>query len=407
MKHYWNIIATVALLLTVVALFARMMWRALKRSDDPGRLIWKLGITGFLLVVLIGAIFPVVAKFDYTSAAMIPYVAAIAIIIGLIWAPSWASMLVSPITGAIDGGIADGEVTPQYSIAEAKRVRGQYNEAALECRKQLERFPTDLRLQLLLAEIQAEHLNDLQAAESIVMHISQQKHSAANIFSAFLQLADWHLKMANDPDSARQTLERIISMFPESQFAQTAAQRIAHLGSANRLIEHHDRPTLKLKDYERVLGLKVREDAEAKPAENHRAKDLLEHLRRHPMDNDAREELALIYAEQYQRVDMAVDQLEELINRPNQKTRDLVHWLNLCADLHVKFGNDAASAEAALRRIIDRFPNTAGAEMANRRMATLNGELNRNKKSQAIKLGSYERDLGLKGKRPIGQPRVE
>lgn len=408
MNNFWNIVWTGFAFLIVMGFFGWLIWRALKRSDDPGRLIWKLGITAFLLGVLITVVFPMIGKFNIASAAAVPYLAAIGVILGLMWAPSWASMLFGTLTDAMDGGAADGEKTPQYSVAESKKARGHFGMAVNELRKELEKFPTDLRLQLMLAETYAENLNDLQGAESIILRICQQKHSPANIASALQKLADWHLNLGKDPDSARQVLERIINTFPASQFAQGAAQRIAHLTSVDHLLAKSDLPMLKLKEYEKDIGLKVRgAKQEEGSVDAHRAEELVRHLEQHPLDNNAREELARIYAEYYKRVDMAVDQLEELIARPNQKARDVVHWLELSADLYIKFANDVGSAESALRRIIEMFPNSAGAEMAQRRLATLNQELSINKKSQAIKLGSYEKDIGLKTKKPTGPPRAE
>lgn len=264
MREVFGLLLTGFALLVVISFFAWAIWRALKRIENPGILVCKLVVTCFLLCVVIFVLFPTISKFDMVSAASIPHLAAIAVIIGIIWAPSWASMLVSPLTGMIDGGVADGEVTPQYSIAETRRARGQFREAITVLREELEKFPNDLRLQLMMAEIQAEHLDDLQGAEAVILRICQQKHSPANVSSAFQKLADWHLKIGKDPDSARQTLERIIEAFPDSQFAQGAAQRIAHLSSADQLMEQDDVRPIKLKEYERDLGLKLRDGPQGK-----------------------------------------------------------------------------------------------------------------------------------------------
>jgi predicted component of type VI protein secretion system len=42
----------------------------------------------------------------------------------------------------------------------------------------------------------------------------------------------------------------------------------------------------------------------------------------------------------------------------------VVRWLNLLADLQIHCGRDLAAAQAALRRIIERFPSPALSEPA-------------------------------------------
>ncbi len=410
MSNAWQIFRGLLILVAALGCVLWIIWRSLKKSEDPGGLVSRFIVTGILLGILIFKIAPIVAEGGIAAAFSIPFVAAIGIMLAITWAPSWATMLFKPLFNVFDGGEPDGEMTPQYSLAEAKRVKGRFREAITEIRKQLERFPTDLRLQLMMAEINVTDLNDLQAGEVIILKLAQQKHSPVNIASAFQQLADWHLKYGQDPVSAREALEKIINQFPGTPFAQTAAQRIAHLSSMDRLLEHHELPTLKLKEYERDLGLKKKGQgnvADESLEVEKRAADLVLHLEKHPLDTSAREELAKLYALHYGRLDLAINELECLMASPQQNKKDFVRWLELSADLHIKIGNDLAQAQAALFRIIELFPGTSYAEMANRRLGTLNGELSVHKKSQVIKLGSYEKDIGLKARKPIGPPRVE
>jgi hypothetical protein len=49
-----------------------------------------------------------------------------------------------------------------------------------------------------------------------------------------------------------------------------------------------------------------------------------------------------------------------------------------------------------LQRIVDRAPNLAAAELARHRLALLTLELKAKTTSQAVKLGSYEQNIGLK-----------
>jgi outer membrane protein assembly factor BamD (BamD/ComL family) len=85
-----------------------------------------------------------------------------------------------------------------------------------------------------------------------------------------------------------------------------------------------------------------------------------------------------------------------LIDQPNQPTKQIVHFLNLLADLQIKHANDTVVAAQTLQRIIDRYPGSAPAENARRRIALLKLETKADDKSQPIKLGTYEKNLGLK-----------
>ena len=95
-------------------------------------------------------------------------------------------------------------------------------------------------------------------------------------------------------------------------------------------------------------------------------------------------------------MDLAADQLEQLIAHPHQPARQIIHWLNLLADWQIRFGEDATAARQTLERIVAQFPDHAAAEMARTRMRTLNLELRGKQKSQVVKLGTYEQNLGLR-----------
>ena len=53
-------------------------------------------------------------------------------------------------------------------------------------------------------------------------------------------------------------------------------------------------------------------------------------------------------------------------------------------------------AMATLQRIVDQFPGLAVAQVAQQRIEILRLELKGKEKSQVVKLGSYEKDIGLK-----------
>ena len=77
------------------------------------------------------------------------------------------------------------------------------------------------------------------------------------------------------------------------------------------------------------------------------------------MDSDTREKLALLYAEKFQRLELAVDQLEQLIAHPSESVAHIGRWMNLFATLYIKHGGDIVGAEQVLHRLIERFPKSA------------------------------------------------
>jgi len=54
------------------------------------------------------------------------------------------------------------------------------------------------------------------------------------------------------------------------------------------------------------------------------------------------------------------------------------------------------AARHCLQRIVDLFPDSAQAELAQQRLARLKLELKGQQKSRVLKLGSYEKNIGLK-----------
>ena len=126
------------------------------------------------------------------------------------------------------------------------------------------------------------------------------------------------------------------------------------------------------------------------------AAEYVKHLEQHPMDTEAREKLAAIYADHYARLDLATDQLEQMMQLPNQPARLVVRWLNQLADLQIRSGADYESVKQTLERIVELDPNLAAAETARKRIGLLKLELKAKHANEAVKLGTYEQNIGLK-----------
>jgi hypothetical protein len=200
-------------------------------------------------------------------------------------------------------------------------------------------------------------------------------------------------------DAAKQCLEQIIELLPNSEHALGAAQRIAHLAAPEFELEPRK---FVVKEGPRGVGLAPRSPPSTEEADDgaSHAAELVEHLKQHPFDWEVKERLANIYADHFGRLDLATDQLMQMIEQPNQTARNVARWLNLLADIQVRCGAALETVQETLQRIIDRDPQLAAAELARNRIALLKLELKGKEKSQAVKLGSYEQNIGLKRSSP-------
>jgi len=402
-EFVWTLLG-LAMIAGTLALAGWGLFRALKRSDDPPKLVVKWIVTLLTIGVLV---YMLGFSPSWGSAFVVPIMCVVlGVILSVTWAPSIAALMAKPLTGMYDGGSEELGPKPLYSIAEAHRKKGHYREALWEIQKQLGQFPHDFTGQMMMAEIQAEDLKDLQAAESTLKRLCHQPgHSPAAVADALNRLADWKLKYEQDMDAARQAIEEIVRRFPDTPWSHMASQRLAHLGGTEPLAPHDRRP-VHLPHYE-TSPLPSRGPAalpQKRPEDQ--AKALVDHLTKYPEDNEAREELALIYARDYRRMDLGAAELEQLIAQPSAPPRQVAHWINLLADLQIEVARDEAAARQTLQRIADRFPGHAAATLALQRQEYLQRELKKTEASKVVKMGVYEQDIGTKMKRPprVGPP---
>lgn len=303
-----------------------------------------------------------------------------ALVLVVVWLPSLyvvrehvADAVARFLTSFYDGGGREIEPRPVYSRAKALMFRSQIPEAVAEIRQQLEKFPTDYEGQLFLAELQAGHLNDLPAAQITIQHLIEQPgHAPAQLAAALTALAEWHLKYSQDPVAARAELEKIPARFPGTQVAQIAEQRLASLPSVDHVMEAHDRRKVKVEDRAQPYAMgrpRVKMPVADTPAEAEQK--LLQRLEQYPRDNVTREQLVLLYADQFERLDWATRQLEIMIAAPNQQPREVVGWIERIADLQQRFGGEKRDVRRTLQRIVERFPDSAGAARAQNRIFRL------------------------------------
>ena len=389
-----------------------LFYRTLKRSDEPQKILAK---EIFTVLLVAGEVYLIHRMNGHMSEGGIlgnfapafvisTSVAAVGIILSIVWTPQISAFMVSPLTNLLDGGGEPPEPKPVYSAALAKRKFNRPLEAIVLIREQLAKFPDDFEGILLLANIQAEDMHDLAGAELTLNHFCDKPTAPARqVVAALSQLADWHLKKAADGDAARAALQKILERFPNTPFALGAEQRLAHLGEAEKiLLAQHDRQALPLPEGVDNIGLldstEFLQPQEIEPGRL--AAAYLKQLEAHPHDTEIREKLALIYAKDFRRLDLATMELEQLIREPRHKPKQVAHWLNQLANCQIQLGADVDTVRTTLEQIVERFPNLPVAEVAQRRLARIRCEFKGQEKTAAVKLGTYEQNVGLKYGRP-------
>lgn len=376
-----------AVIVVALGLLGRLLWRWLQRTeDDPVRLVLKLLATLALPVFLIWV------GFAIHPIAAVVLGAFFGVFLGAWWAPNLGGFLGGLLTDELDGGREEVEPRPFYSIAQAHRKAGRIGECLTEIDRQLARFPGDVEGLLLRAEVLAAQERDLAAAAASIEQIMVQAALPDGPRArALLALADWQLA-AQARDDARETLARVRELFPDSEPAREAAQRLAHVqGEAWRVPEATPAVLPLVKGDER-LGLRAPGDApvEAPRDAQADADALLAHLNAHPLDAEARERLARIYAEEMGHLDWAVAQLELLTHQPGVTPRDVGRWWQRVADWQIEFAGDEAAARRALEQIITRFPDTALACRAAARLTHLKLEIRGKGKTRTLRSGPAE-----------------
>jgi tetratricopeptide (TPR) repeat protein len=380
-----------AVLVAGIGVLIWLIVLALRHSEDPIRLLTRM----VLSLVAIPIIY--VGYSSFMPGFIIICALVAGLILAIIWTPYITAAIAKPFTNLYDGGKVAAEPKPFYSIAEGRRNTGEYLEAITAIQAELAKFPNDFQGQMMLADIQAENLKDVGAAqETLQAMFNQPGHEANNVAFALNRLADWHLKLSKDAEAAKQAIEWIIQMFPGTEAAYQASQRLAHMdklvsgeAGAQRFVVKEQTKYIALE--EGFDGLKpAPEDFEASAA------DLVKRLEEQPSDNEAREQLAILYARKFNRMDLACELIEQMLAQSGAPTRHRVRWLNLLADLHVSVASDPMAARKALKRIIETYPGTVEAEKATQRLLFIDRDLKNLKARTTLRIGEYEQNIGLK-----------
>ncbi|HXR05411.1 MAG TPA: hypothetical protein VN836_11960 [Verrucomicrobiae bacterium] len=381
--------------------FIWLFIRSVRRSDNRPKLIIKWVLSGLVILFIFEEVVPGFEGDDVSD--MLDALMMILLCGGalaILWRNSIAESFARPLASIFDGGTEPPEPKAYYSVALTKRKQNQPHVAIAEVRAQLARFPNDFEGVMLLAGIQAEDLKDLPGAELTLENFCNSFGAPPKqVAAAMNQLADWYLKLAHNVEAARAALEKVIAWFPDTELSLQAAQRIAHLGDSAKIsLAARDGQPMSMPEGVKNVGL-LAASADLRPRDlepGQQAAAYVKHLEQHPLDAEVREKLAILYADHYQRLDLATDELKQLVEQPNQPARRVAQWLNLLADLQVRHGADYDTVRQTLEMIVERFSNSALAERARNRLAHLKLELKGRQETSGVKLGVYEQRLGLK-----------
>jgi tetratricopeptide (TPR) repeat protein len=287
-------------------------------------------------------------------------------------------MLLVPIAGYAPAILKTQKMPPMYARAVAKMKFGKYTEAEWEIIRELEKSEDDFEGWLMLAELYATQFRDLSEAEQTILEICDQpRTNPSQMAVALHRLADWQLKLAEDPDAARRCLQIICDRLPGSHLAKMAVLRMNQLPLTQqelRVQQRHDPIPLPAlgdtMDEELPPERSVMDRQEAVQLAN----ACVERLKRDPNNVTAREKFARLLAERLNKADEGIEQLTLLLNMPEQPTEKRAEWLGMIAAWHIKLREDPETGRHLLERVIREFPESPQAIAAARRLRVMDVE---------------------------------
>jgi hypothetical protein len=249
-----------------------------------------------------------------------------------------------------------------YSRAIARMKLGKYREAESEVIQQLEQCEEDFDGWMMLAELYANRFGDIAEADRTVQALCDQPNiTGLQISLAFHRLADWHLKLCDNPVAAGQALKEICSRLPESHFAKMAQLRIQQLpASRQEWLEQKSGKPIRLPaltgDLDEVKSPPGPELSRADAATL--ANECSDRLKRNPNDVSAREKLAIILTERLGKADLGVEQLQLLLGMTGQPEEKKAQWLSQIAAWRFRHQHDRSGAKQVLEQLIREHPQS-------------------------------------------------
>jgi hypothetical protein len=103
------------------------------------------------------------------------------------------------------------------------------------------------------------------------------------------------------------------------------------------------------------------------------ANELVAKLAKNPDDMGVRERLAMVFAERLGQYQLGIEQLELLLGMPDIEEKT-PQWLSQIASWQFKLDRDSDTGRKTLQLLIERFPQSAQAFAAQRRLMLLEME---------------------------------
>jgi len=293
------------------------------------------------------------------------------------WLGGWsmigfaAAIIIAPMAGYAPALLKPQELPPMYARAIARVKFGKYSEAEWEIIRELEKCEDDFEGWLMLAELYATHYHDVLEAERTIMEMCDQPRLTPSQLSVALhRLADWQLKLAGDPDAAQRSLQVVVDRLRGSHLARMAQLRLDQIPkSKEELQDLQEARPIPLPPLGQTLDS---EESDMPHLERHeaakQANDCVEQLKHNPNHVPARERLARLFTEQLERADLGIEQLQLLLNMPEQPESKRAAWLALMAAWYIKQRQDPETGTRLLRRLADEFPETTFAFAARQRL---------------------------------------
>ncbi len=290
-----------------------------------------------------------------------------------------ATLWLLPIANAAVPLVARKKASPAYSRAIGRMKMGKFEDAEWEVLHELEKCEDDFDGWMMLAELYANHFGDLAGAERTIQDVCNSPNATPGQISVALhRLADWHLKLAEDPVAARRALEAICQEMPGTHLATMARHRINQLPATRQELRQQGKGR---RIHLPALQDELQENAAAPESEASReqaaaqANQYVEKLKQDPDNVAAREELARLFAERLNRAELAIDQIELLLDMPGQTAQQAAAWLSLQAAWQLRYLHDQEAARKTLERLVFEHPQSAEAFAAQRRLKLMDVEL--------------------------------
>jgi hypothetical protein len=302
---------------------------------------------------------------------------AIVVLGGLSTAGFAGTLFLAPMAAYGRNILQPRKMPPMYARAIARIKFGKYTEAEWEIIRELENWEDDFEGWMMLAELYANHFSDLGEAEQTVLELcNQPKLTPTHLSIALHRLADWHLKLAQDPEAARRALLIICERLKGTHLAHMAKLRIDQLpASAVELREQLTARPIPLP----ALGDQFDAPVTPPPIDREQVKKLansyVERLKENPNNVQARENLARILTERLDQAVLGIEQITLLLNMPERSDAEKAEWLGLIAAWRIKYCQDVDTGRKFLERLVQEFPNSAQAFAARRRLELLDREL--------------------------------